>query len=84
VPCNLPLSPIYPGWYQGRAVHIHFKVRSSANAARSYKFTSQFFFDEAITDKVYAQQPYATRGHGRMKNEDDSIYQSGAANSFSR
>ena len=31
---------IYPGWYRGRAVHIHFKVRESG-----YEFTSQLFFD---------------------------------------
>ena len=72
-------TTIYPGWYRGRAVHIHFKVRSSADAGKSYEFTSQFFFDETMTDKVYAQQPYATRGVGRLKNENDNIYQSGGS-----
>jgi protocatechuate 3,4-dioxygenase beta subunit len=37
---------IYPGWYRGRAVHIHFKVRTSTGG----EFTSQLYFDEAVTD----------------------------------
>jgi protocatechuate 3,4-dioxygenase beta subunit len=40
---------IYPGWYSGRAVHIHFKLRLYAGTTQSYAFTSQFFFDEALT-----------------------------------
>ena len=36
-------TTIYPGWYQGRAVHIHFKVRT----AQRQEFTSQIYFDEA-------------------------------------
>ena len=39
---------VYPGWYNGRTVHIHFKLRRG-NAT----FTSQLFFDEALTDRVY-------------------------------
>ena len=33
---------IYPGWYPGRAVHIHFKVRTSPAGTQAYEFTSQF------------------------------------------
>jgi protocatechuate 3,4-dioxygenase beta subunit len=76
---KVQFTTIYPGWYQGRAVHIHFKVRSNADAGKSYEFTSQFFFDETITDTVHAQQPYAARGLNRLKNENDSIYQSGGS-----
>ena len=76
---TVQFTTIYPGWYRGRAVHIHFKVRSSADASKSYEFTSQFFFDETITDKVHAQQPYATKGLNRLKNENDNIYQSGGS-----
>lgn len=62
---------IYPGWYQGRAVHIHFKIRSGGR-----EFTSQLFFDEAINDTVLAQSPYARAGQ-RLRNDGDSIYRSG-------
>lgn len=66
---------IYPGWYQGRAVHIHFKVRSEAGTAQSYEFTSQFFFDENLSGQVFALAPYASKGSGWMHNNQDGIYQ---------
>lgn len=68
---------IYPGWYQGRAVHIHFKVRSSAGADQSYEFTSQFFFDDALSDVVFTQVPYASKGERNTFNDNDGIFQDG-------
>ena len=55
---------IYPGWYQGRAPHIHFKLRmaTAGAAARSREFTSQLYFDDALSDRIYAAAPYASRG----------------------
>ena len=68
---------IYPGWYQGRAVHIHFKIRTPS-LNQNYDFTSQFFFDEALSQQVYAQQPYAQKGtRGMMRNSSDGIYRQG-------
>ena len=69
--------PIYPGWYPGRAVHIHFKIRTNARGARGNEFTSQLYFDEALTDKVHAQAPYAAKGRRNMTNEKDGIYRNG-------
>jgi protocatechuate 3,4-dioxygenase beta subunit len=67
-------TTIYPGWYQGRAVHIHFKVRV-ASGSQTADFTSQFFFDEAMNDKVFATAPYSQKGaSGRLRNERDDIY----------
>src|SRR6187401_2501530 len=45
---------VYPGWYQGRAVHIHFKIRTDAGASSGFEFTSQLFFDDAVSQSVYA------------------------------
>ncbi len=67
-------TTVYPGWYQGRAVHIHFKIRTSPTTATGKEFTSQWFFDETVTDQVFAQQPYAAKGQGRLKNSADGIY----------
>jgi len=67
---------IYPGWYQGRAVHIHFKVLSGA-AGGSFEFTSQLYFPETVTDAVHAQEPYASKGYRIVLNEDDGIYGDG-------
>ena len=63
-------TTIYPGWYQGRAVHIHFKIRSGGT-----EFTSQFFFDESLNDAILAQAPYSQRpAANRLRNERDSIF----------
>ena len=72
-------TTIYPGWYRGRAVHIHFKVRSAAGASSAYEFTSQPFFDDTLTDQVHAQQPYAAKGQRTLRNSGDGIYQQGGS-----
>ena len=70
---NATFTTIYPGWYQGRAVHIHFKIRTPDGK----DFTSQLFFDEDLTDKVYAQAPYSSRTGTRLKNSSDDIFRQG-------
>jgi protocatechuate 3,4-dioxygenase beta subunit len=72
-------ATIYPGWYQGRTVHIHFKVRSSASSGSAYEFTSQLFFDDALTDHIHAQQPYASKGQRDLRNAQDGIYHQGGS-----
>jgi protocatechuate 3,4-dioxygenase beta subunit len=67
-------TTIYPGWYSGRAVHIHFKLRLFAGSTQSYEFTSQFFFDEALTSVVHAQAPYSSHGTRNVRNTTDGIY----------
>ncbi|MDP9203161.1 MAG: intradiol ring-cleavage dioxygenase [Gemmatimonadota bacterium] len=69
-------TTIYPGWYSGRAVHIHFKLRLYAGSTKSYEFTSQFFFDDTLTDSVYTQSPYSSRGSRNTRNANDGIYNS--------
>lgn len=68
---------IYPGWYPGRTVHIHFKIRTDAASERSYAFTSQLYFDDALTDIVHAQSPYVAKGQRSLKNDQDGIFQDG-------
>src|SRR5437868_1621090 len=38
-------TTIYPGWYQGRAVHIHVKVHVGGSVVH----TGQLFFSDALT-----------------------------------
>lgn len=68
---------IYPGWYPGRTVHIHFKIRTEPLARRSFDFTSQLYFDDAITDRVFSAPPYAERGPRTARNRQDHIFQYG-------
>jgi len=65
---------IYPGWYSGRTVHIHFKVHHDGSD-QSQVFTSQLFFDDSFTDQVFAQEPYASKGQRNTLNSNDNIYQ---------
>jgi protocatechuate 3,4-dioxygenase beta subunit len=67
-------TTIYPGWYQGRAVHIHFKIRTDPQADAGTEFTSQLFFDDAVSDTVYEQAPYNEKGERDVRNDDDGIY----------
>lgn len=74
-------TTIYPGWYQGRAVHIHFKIRAPwapgakvTDANSQYDFTSQLFFDDALNNKVFAAAPYASKGLPDRTNQDDGIF----------
>jgi len=68
-------TTIYPGWYNGRTVHIHFKIRFVTAAGANYEFTSQLFFDDSFTDAVYKQAPYSNRGNRTRRNANDGIFQ---------
>ena len=73
---HVRFTTIYPGAYPGRTVHIHFKVRTS-KPGRVGEFTSQLYFDDALTDRVHAQPPYAGPGARRMRNDRDGLYRAG-------
>jgi hypothetical protein len=60
-------------------VHIHFKIRSAAAGGRVHDFTSQLFFDDALSDLIYAQPPYAGRGEQRLRNARDGIFRNAGA-----
>lgn len=68
---------IYPGWYEGRTVHIHFKIRTAPAARRSFEFTSQMYFEDGLTDRVHAGPPYAARGQRIARNQHDRIFRRG-------
>src|SRR5262245_29719586 len=54
-------TTIYPGWYSGRAVHIHFKVRVKTGNTLTDEFTSQLYFPDDLSDRVHATEPYADK-----------------------
>lgn len=74
---SVEFTTIYPGWYQGRTVHIHYKVRLFDGATRIYDFTSQLTFDDTLTDQVFTQAPYNTKGARGTRNSNDGIAQQG-------
>lgn len=74
---RVDFTTIYPGWYPGRAVHIHFKIQSPAEGGKAVEFTSQLFFDEALSARVFTRPPYADHGPLDQKNEEDWIFRRG-------
>ena len=79
---QVTFSTIYPGWYPSRTIHIHVKVRMPMGASRAADFTSQIFFDEAVSSMVLSQAPYSkTMGTRMIFNDDDHIYNGTATNS---
>jgi protocatechuate 3,4-dioxygenase beta subunit len=68
---------IYPGWYPGRAVHIHFKIRRAFQGARAREFTSQLYFDESVNDRVFKEAPYNSHRSRRVGNDSDFIFRRG-------
>jgi protocatechuate 3,4-dioxygenase beta subunit len=70
-------TTIYPGWYSGRAVHVHFKVRVPGDNGRIDEFTSQLYFSDELTDRVHRAQPYAAHKGQRLVNSRDMIFREG-------
>ncbi len=68
---------IYPGWYPGRAVHVHLKVFLGGTTVH----TGQLFFPDRLTDAVYKRSPYNRRPNRDPRNAADSIYRNGGARS---
>ena len=71
------LKTIYPGWYQGRTVHIHVKVHVGGNVVH----TGQLYFPDTLTDKVYRKAPYNRRPGRTTRNANDSVFFNGGKNS---
>jgi protocatechuate 3,4-dioxygenase beta subunit len=71
---------IYPGWYMGRTVHIHLMVHLGSSSV----LTSQLYFDDSLTDAVYAQAPYDTRPDRDTTNDTDSVIRTGGVTSLSQ
>lgn len=67
-------TTVYPGWYSGRAVHIHFKIRTDPEADAGFEATSQLFFDDALSAEVFASGVYAAKGTQDTPNDADSIF----------
>ena len=72
---NTKFTTIYPGWYNGRTVHIHCRVRMYSGNTQTREFTTQFFFNEEITAAVYKLPPYSARAADRDTfNNNDHVF----------
>lgn len=62
----------YPGWYPGRATHIHFKVRLNSTTY----VTSQYCFLDSVNNTIYSTPLYSGRGPNPTTNAADNIFMS--------
>ena len=60
---------IYPGWYPGRAPHLHLEILGSSGNSL---LTTQIAFPEDISNEVYATQAY--KGNFDTSNSDDGVF----------
>ena len=67
---RVTIDGIFPGWYSGRAPHIHFIVTASGHTT----MTSQLLFDETLTTTVYTSHgSYSARGDKDTTNATDNV-----------
>lgn len=60
----------FPGWYPGRAIHIHVRVSVGADI----RVVSQLFFDPALTVEIFAGHPdYVAFGQPNTDNAEDGV-----------
>lgn len=75
---RVAFQTIIPGWYQGRATHIHLRVRSRYSEASSTSDgtnTTQVFFPQATLDTLYTTvAPYSTKAKDTTTNASDRVY----------
>ncbi len=65
---------VFPGWYNGRTTHIHFKVHYLRDGKVPATFTSQLFVPDDLADSVYQSEPYRPRSDFDMHNDRDPVY----------
>ena len=69
-------TTVFPGWYQGRATHIHVEVKVNNSVAK----ISQIAFPESVTAAVYATGTYASRGQNPTSLARDMVFADGVSN----
>jgi protocatechuate 3,4-dioxygenase beta subunit len=67
---------IVPGWYSGRAPHIHVMIRTlSSSGAVLTEFTTQLFLDQTFLDALMTTvSPYSSRGLADTTNATDRLF----------
>lgn len=68
-------TTVYPGWYQGRATHVHLEVFVNGSSVK----TTQMAFPEDVTAAVYGQGVYAARGQNTTSNSRDNVFSDGVS-----
>lgn len=71
---KVTFTTVYPGWYSGRTIHIHARVRTYSGTTVLSNFVTQIFFDDTVNNTVLAQSTYARTGTRDTANTNDMVY----------
>mgnify|MGYP001810471477 CR=1 FL=1 len=75
---NVGFTTIFPGWYSGRAVHIHVHIY---NASGKSLLVTQIAFPATVCDTVFTTATnYYTKGKADTTNERDNVFSDGFTN----
>jgi protocatechuate 3,4-dioxygenase beta subunit len=67
---RVTFDTIFPGWYKGRTIHVHFMVTVGT---QTY-VTSQFFFDDTLNNEILADHAtYSVNGAKDTTNAGDMV-----------
>src|SRR6185295_15346466 len=72
---QVQFTSIYPGWYPGRATHLHIDVFANNLLVR----TTQIAFDEAVSNVVHVSPLYVASGINPTTNMGDGVFGNSAA-----
>lgn len=72
---QVSFTTIYPGWYSGRTIHIHIRVRTYSGTTVLGNFVTQMFFDDTVNNAVMAQTAYSRTNARDTSNSNDMVYQ---------
>ena len=72
---QVTFQTIYPGWYMGRATHIHVQVFRNGSVVK----TTQIAFAESVSAAVYATGVYAPKGQNPTSNAGDMVFSDGTS-----
>ncbi|MEU1457081.1 intradiol ring-cleavage dioxygenase [Streptomyces avermitilis] len=81
-------TTVYPGWYVGRALHIHVKTHVGGTVSNGtyhgghVSHTGQLYFPETYNTKVAALTPYRSNTATRTRNASDGIYRNGGSSTL--
>jgi protocatechuate 3,4-dioxygenase beta subunit len=67
---RVTFTTVFPGWYQGRATHIHVEVKVNNSVVK----VTQIAFEESVIAAVYAAGVYAAKGRNPTSNASDMVF----------
>jgi protocatechuate 3,4-dioxygenase beta subunit len=67
---RVTFTTVFPGWYQGRATHIHVEVKINNSVVK----VTQIAFEESVIAAVYATGVYAAKGRNPTSNAGDMVF----------